>query len=265
MRDACCVLREVVRGRCRWARMGTAFGLAIALLAVLFFAAQAAFSSQATLAEAVGQTSLPDLAPYDVDQGMQRTYLPLLPNRWACFVDGFEADALDESRWSIVTGTVTLAEGALRLSHAEIQSRDVFTYGILQATIASSDWKTQDAFTDASFGFERWEGACHSGVLFKGSGHLAVLQNSGCPDIVEEYVPLAGWNDAIRAGLGLDLTLAWSPGGVTLRVSDGAGYDARVTSALAPTLPLHLRLNTYWAEPHPPEEYTIDDVRVCPQ
>jgi hypothetical protein len=253
-----------VRSLCRWIRWTAVVGLAMALLAALLLAAQEAVSSQAALAEAADRAASLGRLSYEADKGVQRTYLPLIPDRWACFVDEFEGEALDESRWTVITGTVAVHEGALWLADAEVQSREVFTYGVLQATIASSDWKTQDAFTDASFGFERWEGACHSGVLLKGSGHLAVLQNSNCPAIVEEYLPLAGWDDAIEVASTFYLTLAWSPGGVTLHVSDGAGYDVQVTSTLAPTVPLTLRFNTYWAEPHPPETYTIDDLRVCP-
>jgi hypothetical protein len=191
-------------------------------------------------------------------------YLPLVSNKWACFVDEFDGDELDPDKWEIVTGTVTVTNGKLILSNAEIRSKRVFTDGVLQAKIESSDWNRQDQFTDSSFGFERWYESCHHGATFKPSGHLAVLQNSNCPAQVEAYPPLAGWGDAIERVSAFYQTLTWGSSGVTLRLSDCSSYNEVVTSTLAPTVPLNIRLNAYWEEPHPTETFAIDYIRVCP-
>lgn len=190
-------------------------------------------------------------------------YLPLIQSPLVLiFSDEFDGNVLDSSKW---LGTGTVADGKLLLSDTEIQSQMDFTYGILQAKIESSDWKAQDSpiFTDASFGFEKWIDACHYGVLLKANGHLGVLQESSCPTINEEYppVPTQAWN-AIRSTSTIFLTLTWSPNEVTMHLSDGSLNSTVVTGTLVPDVPLKLRFNADWDEPHVSESYSIDYIRV---
>jgi hypothetical protein len=194
-------------------------------------------------------------------------YLPLIMRKWPpvlIFSDEFDGDHLDPYKWIIKKGTITVANGKLILPDAEVQSILTFTYGILQMKIESSAWKPTNniPFTDSTFGFEYWYGSCHSGAMAKANGHLAVLKQSPCP-FNESYPPLLGW-DSVMPGVSqtLFVTLTWLPTGETLLVSNGNSYTETITDTLTPTVPLSIRLNSTWNEPHAPETYIIDYVRV---
>jgi len=216
-------------------------------------------SSTRLCQDAVAQTTpVPTLTP--------RAFLPIVMGKWPPVLllsDEFDGNGLDLTKWDLITGTVSVANGKLIFSDAEIQSKALFQHGILEVAIESSDWKPQDQFTDSSFGFEGWYGECHYGTVFKANGHLGVLQKSNCPDLNEEYPPIPNWNDRIQViPTVFYLTLTWSPSGVTLFLSDGSSYTEVITGTLVPTVPLNIRLNSYWDEPHPVENYIIDYIKV---
>lgn len=184
------------------------------------------------------------------------------------FSDEFSGTELDLDKWDVITGTPVVSGGWLTLSGADIQSKPVFRSGILEGVIQSSDWKSQSEFTDSSFGFEIWTGSngqCHYGVLFKASGHLAVLSSqpdadgncSGDP-LYQTYLPLSNW-DAVQAGGIVSFTLRWCSDGVTLKVSgNGQEGQASYTGPSVPKVPLGIRL---YAQPG--ETHRIDYVRLC--
>lgn len=183
------------------------------------------------------------------------------------FSDEFNGNELDRDKWDVFRGNPVVGEGWLTLSEADIQSKPVFRSGILQGVIQSSDWKPLSQFTDSSFGFEIWTGSngqCHYGILFKASGHLAVLRSqpdingncSGDP-LYQVYPPVSNWN-TIRAGNTVSFTLSWCSDNVTLQVS-GNGQEGQASYAgQAVNVPFKIRLNA-----QPTETYKIDYVRLC--
>lgn len=183
------------------------------------------------------------------------------------FGDEFEGDALDRNKWHVFEGNPTVNGGQLALSGpVDIQSIDKFNSGTLQGFIHSSDWKPQSGqFTDSSFGFETWEGNCHYGIIFKPSGHLAILRPqpdpngncSGDPQY-QAYSLIPNW-DKIRAGGTVSFTLDWCPDRVTLTVS-GNGQEERV-SYEGPAMP-DVSLGIRWYS-QPNETYTTDYIRLC--
>ncbi len=188
-------------------------------------------------------------------------YLPMVMKSVLIFDDEFDNDL---SKWIIEKGKPTIASGKLILTDAAIRSKAMFTYGKLEMKIESSAWKPQNniPFTDATFGFEYWYDTCHSGATFKANGHLAVLKESPCP-FQESYSPLSGWDNVMPAAAQtLFVTITWLPTGTSLWVSNGNSYTATVKDALTPTVPLSVRLNSTWDEPHAAETYVIDYIRV---
>ena len=174
------------------------------------------------------------------------------------FSDEFDGGELDLDKWDMIKGSPTVGDGKLTLpggaTRAEIQSQTQFQYGVLQAVIESSDWKSQTEVTDSSFGFEIWDGVngqCHHGVILIANGHLGVLRSqpdasdncSGDPEY-QAYVPISNWDTVREAGT-VHLALTWSPGGVALYVNDGGSNSglARYTGEAEPDVPLEVRLN----------------------
>jgi hypothetical protein len=184
------------------------------------------------------------------------------------FNDEFDGNELDQSEWDVIKGNPVVNGGWLTLSDVDIQSKPVFRGGILQGVIQSSDWKPQHQFTDSSFGFEIWtgnNGQCHYGIIFKASGHLAILRSQPDPNgncfgdpIYQAYPAVSNW-DAIRAGGIVSFTLSWCSDNVALEVS-GNGQEGQVsyTGQAVPTVPLRIRL---YAQPS--ETYKIDYIRLC--
>lgn len=184
------------------------------------------------------------------------------------FSDEFDGIDLDPNKWSTIAGTLVVSGGWLTLSGADIQSKPVFHSGVLQGVIDSSDWTSQSQFTDSSFGFEIWTGSngkCHYGVLFKASGHLAVLSPQPDADgncfgdpLYQAYPPLSNW-DAVWASGTVSFTLRWCSDSITLTVSgNGQEGQASYTGPAVPTVPLKIRL---YAQPL--ETHRIDYVRLC--
>jgi hypothetical protein len=184
------------------------------------------------------------------------------------FSDEFDGTELDPNKWDVFEGNPVVSGGWLTLSGADIQSKPVFRSGILQGVIQSSDWKPQSQFTDSSFGFEIWtgnNGQCHYGILFKASGHLAVLRsqpdaNGDCfgDPLYQAYPAISNW-DAIRAGGTVSFTLSWCSDSVALEVSgNGQEGQASYTGQAVPTVPLKIRLYV-----QPSETYKIDYIRLC--
>jgi len=184
------------------------------------------------------------------------------------FSDEFDGNELDRDKWEVFPGALVVGEGWLTLSDADIQSKSVFRGGRLQGVIWSSDWKSQQGqFTDSSFGFEHWTGSngrCHYGILFKASGHLALLRpqpdvNGDCSGdpLYQAYPPISNW-DTIRAGNTVSFALSWCSENVTLQVS-GNGQEGQTsyTGQAVPNAPLKIRLSA-----QPTETYKIDYVRL---
>jgi hypothetical protein len=189
------------------------------------------------------------------------TPIPLL------FEDEFDSDL---SLWKMFHGSPLIQAGKLVLvgsgtEKAEIQSEYTLQSGVLQAKIESPNWGREGS--DTSFGFEIWDETCHSAVIFKTSGHLAVLRPqpdtsnkcSGDPTY-QEYKPISNWN-ILRASQTVYLILSWSPSRVTLNVNgdDSTRGEASYTGEAIPTVPLRVRLNSDLNE-----TYNIDYVRVYP-
>jgi len=184
------------------------------------------------------------------------------------FNDEFDGSELDEDKWEVFEGSPAVSGGWLTLSETDIQSRLGFHSGILQGVIQSSDWKPQSQFSDSSFGFEIWtgnNGQCHYAILFKASGHLAVLRSQPDGDgncfgdpLHQAYPPVSNW-DAIRAGDTVSFTLSWCSDSVALEVSgNGQEGQSSYTGQAVPTVPLKIRL---YAQPS--ETYKIDHIRLC--
>lgn len=169
---------------------------------------------------------------------------------YVSFNDNFDGNALDLSKWIVFGGNPVVNGGWLALSEANVQSKPVFSGGILQGVIRSSDWKPQRGqFTDSSFGLEMWNAECHYGILFKPSGHLAVLSPqpdadgncSGDPSY-QAYPPIPDW-ETIRAGETVSFTISWRPGSVTLKVNgNGREGEASYSGSAVPNVPLKVRL-----------------------
>ncbi len=182
------------------------------------------------------------------------------------FNDDFDGSELDRGKWDVFGGNPVVGGGWLTLSSANIQSKSVFDGGVLQGVIQSSDWKPQQGqFTDSSFGFEIWNGECHYGIVFKPSGHLAVLRpvpstggNCSGDPLYQAYPSIPNW-DTIRAGGTVSFTLSWSSDSVTLKVSgNGQEGQAYYAGQAVPNVPLKIRLYAQNGE-----NYQIDYVRLC--
>ena len=196
-------------------------------------------------------------------------------NSSAQFADEFNDSTLDQSKWDLFKGHPTIGNGELMLTgettRSDIQSKPIFSSGILTIAVESSHWKPQTEITDASFGLEIFTGAngnCHYGLLFVANGNMGLLKpepdaNNNCSGdpTFQEYQSIPDW-DAIRAGNKLLLTFNWSVTGVTLHVSDsGSGRSAllsSIQSAALPNVPLKIRLNADFNE-----TYFIDYVRFA--
>jgi hypothetical protein len=222
-------------------------------------------NGQSSSASAINLTLhfVPQATPL-IPLASSKIFLPLIMNE---FGDEFDDAQLDPAKWIVKAGTVTVAGGKLNLADAEIESKALFSYGVLLMKIESSDWKAQNnvPFTDSTFGYEWWDGACHYGALLKANGHLVTLQQSNCPSLSEDYQKLPGWDNVMPgAHEVLYMTLTWSPSGVTLSVNnDDKSFNSVITSTLVPTVPLKIRLNSYWQTPsHSTETYQIDYIRV---
>jgi hypothetical protein len=188
------------------------------------------------------------------------------------FSDQFDDSVLDLTKWEVIKGNPTVGNGEITLSggttRAEVQSKAQFQYGILQAAITSSDWKSQSQQTDSSFGFELWTGAngrCHHGVILIANGHVGLLRSlPGANNICvgdpqyQKYIPISNW-DVVREADTVYLTLTWSPSNVTLHVSDGGSNSGLATyiGEAEPVIPLEIRLNTNIGELH-----RVDYIRV---
>jgi hypothetical protein len=198
-------------------------------------------------------------------------FLPFVARTWP-FVDEFDGNELDLTKWDVITGTPTVGDGKLVLpggaTRAEVQSKAHFQYGVLQAAIQSFDWVMQAEVTDSSLGFETWTGAngkCHYGVVLIANGHLGVLRsqpdaNDNCfgdPEY-QEYPPISSW-DAVRAAGAISLTLTWSPDGTTLCINGGGSSMGQASYAgqALPAIPLKIRLNSDIGE-----TYLIDYVKA---
>ncbi len=99
-----------------------------------------------------------------------------------CLSDEFDGSTLDLTKWDVFKGHPTVSAGQLILTaepgtRADIQSKTVCQYGILHAVITSSNWKSQTSTTDASFGFEFFDGNCHYGVILVANGILGFLRS----------------------------------------------------------------------------------------
>jgi hypothetical protein len=135
----------------------------------------------------------------------------------------------------------------------------------LEGDIQSSDWNPGAKFTDSSFGFEMWKGKCHYGILFKASGHLAVLSSE--PDITnnctgdpknQDYLEIPNW-EIIRTGKDLSFKLTWEPDKVTLWVRGNYTEGQATYSGIAiPKVPQKIRL---YAQDK--ETYRINNIHLC--
>jgi len=189
------------------------------------------------------------------------------------FSDEFNGNQLDPAKWDVFKGSPTVAGGALTLNggatRAEVQSKQSFFYGALTIALDSASWKPQSGVTDSSFGVEIFTGAngqCHFSAVLKANGHLGLLRpepdaNNNCSGdpANQEHLPIPNW-DALRAGGRVVMLMIWSPGGVTLRVSDGNAGNGLVVSMpgskAAPNVAMRIRLN---ADVN--ETYRVDYVR----
>ncbi|MBI4493021.1 MAG: hypothetical protein HY690_09530 [Chloroflexi bacterium] len=182
--------------------------------------------------------------------------VPPPPPLRATLREDFDGPALDESDWLVVAGSPDVVGGALYLHQSNIESRASFQYATLRTAISSGDWKPNAGFSDSSIGFERWEGECHRGIVFKPNGILGILnpvpddtgQCHGDPED-QVYLALPGWDDLASrtpAGEPLLLTLRWADDVVTLTVDPGNGAPIIEVSYLGAIIPhevLNVRLN----------------------
>lgn len=194
------------------------------------------------------------------------------------FQDEFNGTQLDASKWNALNLPPTVSGGRLVLSgtaseRSEVQSKQNFSYGVLTVAIESTNWHAQSdpADADASFGVEIFTGAngnCHFSAILKADGHLGLLRpqpdaSNNCsgdiPASEQEHIRLSNW-DAIRAGGKVVITLIWTPGGVTLRISDGNSLNgiavSMPNSQAVPNVQMKIRLN---ADTN--ETYCVDYVR----
>lgn len=192
--------------------------------------------------------------------------MPLAVSADACVSDEFNGSALDGTRWDVFKGSPRISAGNLILagtsgSRAEVQSKKLCMYGVLQTSITSADWKIQSIpIDDSSFGFENFTGTngqCHYAVILVANGDFGLLQ--AVPDALgncygdppldhQKYIKISNW-DAVMKGAGgrINITLNWSPNKVISSVSDGGlnTGKAAYTGAVVPALPLKLRLNAH--------------------
>jgi hypothetical protein len=196
------------------------------------------------------------------------------------FGDEFNGNQLDAAKWEVFKGAPTVTGGKLTLdggaTRAEIQSKRSFLYGALTIALESANFKPQSGTTDSSFGVEIFTGAnggCHYSAVLKANGHLGLLRpqpdaanNCTGDPLNQEHLRIPNW-ETIRAGGRVVMTLIWTPGGVTLRVSDGNLGNSVVMSAsdgkAVPNVAMRIRLNAdvnevyrvdylRWADPPPP-------------
>lgn len=209
------------------------------------------------------------------DTGTPTVFLPLVVYKCPLllFSDEFLGSKLDQTKWDAVKGSPVVDAGKLILSggdtRTDIQSKDPnrFQYGVLEVAVESSDWKSWEQKTDSSFGFEIWTGVdekCHQGVIMIANGHLGVLrsqpdENNKCEGqdpTYQEFPRILNW-DAVRENGTVYLTLTWSPGVVTLFVSNGDAFGQASCLGQMPTGQLKVRLNADVGE-----TYRVDSVRV---
>ena len=184
------------------------------------------------------------------------------------FNDTFN-NAMFLDKWRVYRGNPKVRGGFLMLSETDIQSKDMFNSGILQGVISSHNWKPQDQFTDSSFGFETWAGKddrCHSGVLFKANGHLAVLRSQpyvddkcmGDPEH-QVYPPIPNW-DAIRAKYVVSFKLNWNADEIILQVNgNGLTEQVSYSGPAIPKGPLNLRFYTQIGELYEAHNIALSD------
>lgn len=186
------------------------------------------------------------------------------------------AGAPKGARWTTVRGKPRSTKGKMTLAGAEIQSRDEFCYGEMRMSIESSEWIPQDVFTDSSFGFEFWggkNGKCHYAVLFKPSGHLALLNakpdaagecfGDPVPGEEQAYVSVSNW-DQLRTTRQLEFVLTWRADGVKLTVRDPSGRqgEAEYSGPVLPSIPLRARLYAHTFEDGRSDAFAIDYMRI---
>ncbi len=189
------------------------------------------------------------------------------------FGDEFNGNQLDPAKWEVFKGAPTVTGGALTLNggstRADVQSKQSFLYGALTIALDSASWKPQSGDTDSSFGVEIFTGAngqCHYSAILKANGHLGLLRPepdasaacSGDPRF-QDHPQISNW-DTIRAGGRVVMTLIWTPGGVTLRISDGSNLNGFAVSTpsreATPNVAMRIRLNADLNE-----TYCVDYVR----
>lgn len=188
--------------------------------------------------------------------------------------DQFNAPGLDATKWSVVKGKPAVQRGRLVLSGSgtteEVQSRRSFRYGVLRMSVDSVSWKDQQRSTDSSFGFEIWNGRCHSAVVLIANGHLGVLRAkahaggacSGDPRL-QSYAQITNWAMLHAAHRPLEVVLSWRPGRVTLRITTADGSTTGVasyTGSAEPQTALRVRLNADRGESYRIEYVKLDAV-----
>ena len=192
------------------------------------------------------------------------------------FGDEFNGNQLDMTKWDVFNRPPTVSGGKLVLTgsaneRSEVQSKQSFLYGVLTVAIESTNWHAQSdpADADASFGVEIFTGAnggCHYSAVLKADGHLGLLRPEPRADNTctgnpanQAHLPLQNW-DAIRAGGRVVMMLIWTPGGVTLRISDGNNLNgiavSMPNSQAVPNVAMRIRLNSDFNE-----TYRVDYVR----
>jgi len=161
------------------------------------------------------------------------------------------------STWKKYKGSPRLIDGndgkELNLpERADIQSHMVYEHGTLRGVI-SADWTTIARATDSSFGFERWVGSGHYGIIFKADGTLTVVN----PDMkITNHI--FDW-EHIRESKEVEFSLNWDLGKVTLMAS-GNGHEGSTSYSgnNIPFLPLVVRLHA-----QDKEEFLVKKLEYC--
>ena len=232
----------------------------------------------------VEANSLPDNSKIIDDTNF--IYLPLVQNNsFLIFKDEFLEPKLS-SDWIEVKGSPYIDEGKLILIDSEVQSVAEYSEGVLIINIKSPDFKniTDPVFTDGSVAVEIWNGlnnSCHYGIGFKPNGHVFILksqpngnndcsqQSAGIADRLpgdpkyQEFYSIENWDSFVESNLDtVSVRITWNNQETTIYISDGTYIDQTISSNLKIDVPMKIRLNTAWDEPHESETFEICSVEV---
>ena len=156
--------------------------------------------------------------------------------------------------WTIVKGSSATNCGSwLKLvskgpgQGAQVQTREAFRYGFLEAKAESNNWSP-----DTKIGYEVWATEGYYGIVIT-EGKLRVTSPACSPP----DIPIDGW-DAIKGQANV-FKIVWQEDSVLVYINDGLQPAATYQGPCVPVVPMKVRLN---ASNDLADELSVDYVTV---